>query len=613
MISNKKIVLLSSVFFFMLIIPQDIKGMFLSAFLTVLFAICILKNNSIFRNKKTNIIVTILLLLLNYQFINRWLNTDRINNLALFIGINQILLVVMASVALSILSFPFIYSLTSFVFCFLEEKKNVINITTNKKKIILLCFIFSVIYISICSKSSPLYPFNDWVDSNCYFTVGKSVFSGKVMYRDLFEQKGPLLYFLHSFAYLVSNESFFGVYLIEIVASFLFLYYSYKTMELYFDSVSILSIPILGMLVYSSASFCHGDSAEELCLPIIAYIIYLSSTKIKNNTSFSKKESLLIGILAGSVFWIKFTLVGCFVGMIIIPTVNLLKEHKTKELLGIYLFILFGILISTIPYFIYFLVNNSVYDWLYTYIYCNLFGYTSDVELGFVSKMIYGIKKGLRNIKTFNEINSYIGIIGLLWVYLNKRKQDYSHLLLMVLFSFVFVYIGGKGLAYYSLILCPFIVFGVNIIMSKLGNRLSAIENNKFYTKIIMIISVLLSLSLTSNRYLMFANKEEMPQYRFNNIMSKYDNPTLLNYGFLDGGFYTVSNIVPNCKSFCLTNYPSRELVDLQSYYCENGLCDFVVSRDTELDFDLYELVDECAYYYEREMHTYCLYKLKTL
>ena len=53
-----------------------------------------------------------------------------------------------------------------------------------------LIFIFSVIMITICSKSSPLYPMNNWDDANCFFTVGKAVGNGEVMYRDIFEQKG---------------------------------------------------------------------------------------------------------------------------------------------------------------------------------------------------------------------------------------------------------------------------------------------------------------------------------------------------------------------------------------------------------------------------------------
>ena len=70
------------------------------------------------------------------------------------------------------------------------------------------CFFLSILFLLICTKSSPLYPFNDWVDSNAFFTMGKGMINGKVLYRDLFEQKGPLLYFIHGLSYLISNKTF---------------------------------------------------------------------------------------------------------------------------------------------------------------------------------------------------------------------------------------------------------------------------------------------------------------------------------------------------------------------------------------------------------------------
>ena len=55
------------------------------------------------------------------------------------------------------------------------------------------------------------------------------------------------------------------------------------------------------------------------------------------------------------------------------------------------------------------------------------------------------------------------------------------------------------------------------------------------------------ALLATPNRYLMSYKKEELPQYKFAEKIkqSGIENPTLLNYGFLDGGFYTASGILP--------------------------------------------------------------------
>ncbi len=83
---------------------------------------------------------------------------------------------------------------------------------------LLYCLFVSFCFLTICTKSSFLYPLNNGSDIQCFFTVGKGMMHGLVPYRDLVEQKGPLLYFLYGLASLVSSRSFFGVYLLEILS-----------------------------------------------------------------------------------------------------------------------------------------------------------------------------------------------------------------------------------------------------------------------------------------------------------------------------------------------------------------------------------------------------------
>ena len=56
-----------------------------------------------------------------------------------------------------------------------------------KHAFLLLCFLAAAMYLLFSSKSSPMYPMNDWVDVNCFYTMGKSLLAGLVPYRDLYE------------------------------------------------------------------------------------------------------------------------------------------------------------------------------------------------------------------------------------------------------------------------------------------------------------------------------------------------------------------------------------------------------------------------------------------
>ena len=93
--------------------------------------------------------------------------------------------------------------------------------------------LISAVMIGRCSRGSPLYPFNNWNDANCFFTTGKAMFSGKVVYRDIYEQKGILLYFLYGLCYLVSNKTFLGVYILEVLCLTGFLALAYDSALLF--------------------------------------------------------------------------------------------------------------------------------------------------------------------------------------------------------------------------------------------------------------------------------------------------------------------------------------------------------------------------------------------
>ena len=57
--------------------------------------------------------------------------------------------------------------------------------------LLFLIFSFGILYI--CTASSPRYATNPWNDANAFLTMGRAMSSGLTIYKDIFEQKGPLL------------------------------------------------------------------------------------------------------------------------------------------------------------------------------------------------------------------------------------------------------------------------------------------------------------------------------------------------------------------------------------------------------------------------------------
>ena len=186
----------------------------------------------------------------------------------------------------------------------------------NKKKllIILYCFIVSFLILLFASKNSFLYPFNDWVDVNAFFTVGKSMFKGIVPYKDIFEQKGPFLYLIYGIGSLISYTSFVGVFILEVVFWTIGLYFLYKLLRIFISlKSSLIIIPMFTTLISTTFAFAHGGAAEEFMLPLFMITLYYYFKHFKVR-KLNKKEIFINGVVAGLVLLTKYTLLGFWIG-----------------------------------------------------------------------------------------------------------------------------------------------------------------------------------------------------------------------------------------------------------------------------------------------------------
>ncbi|MBQ8135296.1 MAG: hypothetical protein IJ192_12965 [Clostridia bacterium] len=471
-------------------------------------------------------------------------------------------------------------------------------------------FLCAVIMITICSKASPLYPFNDWDDPNCFFTVGKSMVNGKVLYRDIFEQKGPLLYMLHELTYLISSTTFLGVYFVEIIACFIVLIFSGKIIRLFREGSVVFAVYPLAALLYSSLSFCSGDSAEELCMPLMIYCFYTGMKAVRTDKKITPLQALVCGITLGIVLWVKFTMLGFYIGFILAFVVLYIRQKRIKEIFISALSILGGVLLSTVPVIIYFAKHNAFSDLFEVYFYDNMFLYSTGSDTNPILKAIINLFTGLATFAGYNTFGFLFLIFGFITL---KKYQNKNCLFLfscLAVSTFFFSFVGGRTYSYYSLVMSVFSPVGMVGICDLCEKKFVKLKDTKKKYSV-FAVSIVAAFLLCQNTYLMFCSKDDMPQFKFYETIVKTQNATLLNYGFLDGGFYTVSGIVPNCKYFCELNVEYDEMYRTQKEYAEQGKVDFIVTKDEKPEFALYECVDTCEFRYWFGTSSYYLYKVK--
>lgn len=436
-------------------------------------------------------------------------------------------------------------------------------------------------FITITSKLSPLYPVNDWCDTNSFFTMGKAMFRGVSIYKDLFEQKGPFLYLIYGIGYLISNKNFFGVYLLEIISFTIFLKIVGQILDLTKIGQKKTFIVIFSGIITTSVSFYSGGSAEEFCLPLIAYCIY-SLFKMHNEIELNKKDLLINGICCGLVLLIKFNLVCFWFGFIIICIICYKKNHLIKKGLCFVL----GTIIPVTLFLVYFILKKNIIGFIDAYFIKNTLNY-NNVKIGFIlsiEKLLDGIIYFLT--PNFGFVKNILLTTTCLisFIYAKKRK-----ILLKTLLVFIFPYIliccQNNWYKYYNLPFAVFSIFGLVYLFEK------GIFNNTLMKTMITIMIIGLFI-IGENSYVLISSKEDYAQYKLSKIVQQYEDQSVLNYGIIDQGLYLRTNKIPNIKYYHTMNFSNfKEMEKEQKEYIKNKKTNFIIccSKKNEDNCNLYD------------------------
>lgn len=231
----------------------------------------------------------------------------------------------------------------------------------------------SVIFFSKCS---PLYLYCNDVDHIIFTGVIEKMKDGAVIYRDVFDHKGPYWYFFYYFLQILTPKSVFSIFVFDILFKSAFLYYLYKTVNFLVSDVrkSCFLTCIFGFFTIVSP-ISNSAKTDEFALPFAMYAIYILVRYM--GTRIPMRIYFVIGLHMGLWFWSKFTILlfylGCFVFLIF---------DRSKDLWKGTLVVVSGMLVTTIPVMIYFVLNNALDSLWEVYFCANLFNYSNMMSFG---------------------------------------------------------------------------------------------------------------------------------------------------------------------------------------------------------------------------------------
>lgn len=444
-----------------------------------------------------------------------------------------------------------------------------------------ICLILSAVFFLLFGFNSPIYTFNSDSDYHWFLTMGNSLKNGKIPYRDLFEQKGPIVYFVYAFCCLFPNPGI-AVFFLEIFCMSLFFFFAYRICHKYLNNFySLLALPILAFTIFTC--WCRmrsGAAVEEFMLPIYAYFLLCWLEFLQEKRAWTWIRSLCLGLCFGVMLWVKYTLFYFMLTPMIIWLILSLRRRQIKTLILNALWMIAGLLIITAPILIFYALHHALDDLIYCYFYINLTAY------GTTSPLVILASFGL--FFTIGPALLVLIIYGIIRFSVQYWHERTGWLVLTAfLVNLGLLVYSSKMISYYYGELIPYAIFGVIYILKWLSSKIST-KYCKHLTYIIVVTAlIVLCIPFSIITYEWGRNKNEYIPLVVADIIHDYEannhtEATLFYYKIGDFGFYNAADIIPNNYFFANNVIDEERFPEMYSQIQEcitNQTSDFVITN----------------------------------
>lgn len=302
----------------------------------------------------------------------------------------------------------------------------------------------SFLFQFVMSRSLTPLVLSEGYDSVIFKQMGLSILQGKELYTDLFDHKGPIIFFVNAIGqWLISGKM--GLFVLYSVYISFVLYLWYKISRLFVENrVAAMAPVILGLLFLYMASN-EDNETEDWSLLSITYALYLFSKFYQKNHVITRKEYFFLGIGMGIVVFMRINnmVVNCCV--IFVLAITFLQKHRLSDLKNMIIYVVYGMLLITVLVFIVmfaFYGRHGVEQMIY-----GTFTYNFEY-MGAVSQAV-APDRGQWYVRFGLSVAFFIVALYI------KYKNDLLPHLLLFCYLATFIAIGTKGWLNYFILFSP--------------------------------------------------------------------------------------------------------------------------------------------------------------
>lgn len=414
-------------------------------------------------------------------------------------------------------------------------------------------FIYAVISKLLVSYYSILYDTSlHYQDGAVFFNVGRMIMDGKILYKESFDHKAPYIHFIYGIASLLKVRHL-GLYIVEILLLFIILLYIYKTLKL-FDYKYALIVTLLLSLFLNSRNFTQGFFKTETCaLAAFAPAIYLFAKYfVSEQKKFNLFNMFIIGALAGFSFMVNIRAIVLFVPFAIVVAYKLIRNKEIINLLLALVMGLLGVFVSVLPYLIYAIYTDSIYDFYHAVIYTNI-KYNDAISNSIANRVNYIVKFILHD--AFFVFYAVYSFVAVFFIKFNRYLK--ISIILSYFVGLIYILFTGMDFLYYFIVIVPYFAFGIilfiKIFDKYIGKFIFLEEKNKL--KIIFLSMILILFSFATSFKLIYIlnmnciRRSQKLTNIFEDASINIQEKKVLALGF-EPMVYTLLDIVPKYKYF---------------------------------------------------------------
>ncbi len=325
---------------------------------------------------------------------------------------------------------------------------------------ILFIAAFLFVFLFSCT-TSPLYehyPFWFHDDSGIFQEMGLCLVQGGTPYLDLFDHKGPMLWFLQAFGLWISPQ--WGLMTLQSIFLFITLILWYRTTFLLIDKKTLsLIIAILGLLFlmafYERGNLCEEWSLCFITLPIFLFFKRWNNASDKKTPIFSHKDTLIMGFCVGILAMIRLNNTAPIIGFALWHFIRCIQLKEYKRMWIDVALISGGMVIIIMICSLFYLFKagwSGVYEMIYgTFIYNVL--YINDTS----------------NVTLSTYLNNYFAPLGFLIASIiclvHKKTTINVGMPLIISYIVTLLAIGHFAFFHYMMIFIPLFIISIGYII----------------------------------------------------------------------------------------------------------------------------------------------------